>query len=95
MEDNFSIDRGMVSGGFQAHYIFCAFFILFMGFLWQDYWSGWPFPPAVDHVLSELSTMARPSWVALHSMAHSFIELCKPFCHDKAVIHEAEDEMIG
>ena len=28
------------------------------------------------------------SWVALHRMAHSFIELCKPLCHDKAVIHD-------
>ena len=27
-----------------------------------------------DHVLSELSTMTLPSWVALHGMAHSFIE---------------------
>ena len=35
----------------------------------------------MDHVLSELSTMTCPSWVALHSMAHSFIEL------DKAVVH--------
>ena len=35
----------------------------------------------MDHVLSELSTMSRLSWVALHGMAHSFIEL------DKAVIH--------
>ena len=35
----------------------------------------------MDHVLSELSTMIRPSWVALHDMVHSFIEL------DKAVIH--------
>ena len=40
-----------------------------------------PFASPVDHVLSELSTMTRPSWVALHGMAHSFIEL------DKAVIH--------
>ena len=31
--------------------------------------------------MSELSTMTRPSWVALHGMAHSFIEL------DKAVVH--------
>ena len=31
--------------------------------------------------LSELSTMIRPSWVALHGLAHIFIEL------DKAVIH--------
>ena len=37
--------------------------------------------PPMGHVLSELSTMTHPSWVALHGMAHSFIEL------DKAVIH--------
>ena len=34
-----------------------------------------PFP--VDHVLSELSAMTRPSWVALHCMDHRFIELNK------------------
>ena len=28
----------------------------------------------MDHVLSELSTMTCPSWVALHSMAHSLTE---------------------
>ena len=55
-------------------------FILFMGFSRQEYWSGLPFPSAVDHVLSELSTMSYPSWVALHGIPHSFIEL------DKAVI---------
>ena len=55
-------------------------FILFMGFSRKEYWSGLPFPSPVDHVLSELSTIMHPSWVALHSMAHSFIEL------DKAVI---------
>ena len=33
----------------------------------------------VDHVLSELSTMMCPSWVALHGMTHSFIELDKPY----------------
>ena len=43
--------------------------------------SGLPFPLPVDHVLSELSTMTRLSWVALHGKAHSFIEL------DKAVVH--------
>ena len=53
---------------------FCLF-ILFMGFSRQDYWSGLPFPSPVDCVLSELSTMTRPSWVALHGMAHSFTEL--------------------
>ena len=35
----------------------------------------------VDHVLSELSTITRWSWVALRGMAHSFIEL------DKTVVH--------
>ena len=56
-------------------------FILFMGFPRQGYWSGLPFPSPVDHVLSELSTMSHLSWVALYSMAHSFIEL------DKVVVH--------
>ena len=58
---------------------FCLF-ILFMGFSRQENYSGLPFPSPVDHVLSELSTMTHPSWMALHSMAHGFIEL------DKAVI---------
>ena len=38
-------------------------------------------PFSSGHILSELFTMTRPSWVALHDMAHSFIEL------DKAVVH--------
>ena len=59
---------------------FCLF-ILFMGFSRPEYWSGLPFPSPVDHILSELSTMTRLSCVALHGMAHSFIEL------DKAVVH--------
>ena len=56
---------------------FCRF-ILFMGFSRQEYWSGLPF---LSPVLSEVSTMTHPSWVALHSIAHTFIEL------DKAVVH--------
>ena len=59
---------------------FCLF-ILFMGFSKQEYWSGLPFPSLVGHILLELSTVTHPSWVALHGMAHSFIEL------DKAVVH--------
>ena len=35
----------------------------------------------MDHILSELSPMARLSWMALDGMAHSFTEL------DKAVVH--------
>ena len=63
----------------------CLFilFILFMGFSRQEYWSVLPFPSPADHVLLELSTMTCSSWVALHGMAHSFIELDKASspCH--------------
>ena len=59
---------------------FCLF-ILFMVFSRQEYWSGLPFPSPVEQVLSELSTMTSPSWVALQGMTQSCIEL------DKAVIH--------
>ena len=52
-----------------------------MGFSRQEYSSGLPFLSPVDHILSELSTMAHLSLVALYGMAHSFIEL------DKAVVH--------
>ena len=45
------------------------------------FWSGFPLPSPVDHILLELSTMTHPSWVALHGIAHSFVEL------DKAVVH--------
>ena len=58
--------------------LFCLF-VLFLGFSRQEYWSGLPFPSAVDHILSDLSTMIRPSWVALQAWL-SFIEL------DNAVI---------
>ena len=64
---------------FQCH-IFLPFHTLY-GVLKQDYWSVLPFPSPVNQVLPELSTMTHPSWVALHGMAHSFIEL------DKAVVH--------
>ena len=40
-------------------------------------------------ILSELS-MTQLSWVALHGVAHSFIELHKPLHHDKAVNLEGE-----
>ena len=57
----------------SVSYLFCLF-ILFMGFSRQEYRSGLPFPPPADHILSELSTVTCPSWVALHGMAPSFIE---------------------
>ena len=71
---------------FQCH-IFCLS-ILSMEFSRQEYLSGLPFPLPVDHILSELFTITCPSWAVLHGIAHSFIELHKPLCHDKAVIHE-------
>ena len=39
---------------------FCLF-ILFMGFSRQEYWSSFPFPSPVDHILSDLSAMTLPS----------------------------------
>ena len=54
----------------SGSYLFC-FFILFMGFSRQEYWSGLPLPSPVDHVLSELSTMLCPFWVALDGTALS------------------------
>ena len=70
-------------GEFIFHYlIFLPFHTVYgVGFSRLEYWSGLPFPSPVDHVLSEHSTMIRLSWVALHGMAHSFIEL------DRAVVH--------
>lgn len=58
--------------------------ILFMGFLREEYWSCLPFPAP------ELFTRTPPSWLALHGMGHSFSELCKSLCHDKAVTHEGD-----
>ena len=52
---------------------------LSMGFSRQEYWSGLPFPSPVDHNLSDLSTMTRPSRVAPWAWL-GFIEL------DKAVV---------
>ena len=49
-----------------------------MGFLQLVYQSGLPFPPPVDHVLSEISAMTHPSWVAIHGMARSFIAMQAP-----------------
>ena len=45
----------------------------------QEYWGGLPSPSPVDHILSDLSTTTRPSWVAPRACL-SFIEL------DKAVV---------
>ena len=58
---------------FQSH-TFLPFH-LFIGFSRQEYWSGLPFLSPVDCILSELSANVCLSWVALHDLSHSFIEL--------------------
>ena len=63
------------------HVLSFCLFILFMGFLRQEYWSGLPFPSAVDHILSELSNKTCPSWRTLPSMTHSSIESYKTVIH--------------
>ena len=68
-------------GEFNFSVIYFCLFIQFMGFSRQEYWSSLPIPSPVGHTLAELSTMICLCWTALHSMAHSFIEL------DKAVVH--------
>ena len=37
------------------------------------------------HNLSELFIMTHPSWLALQSMVHSFVKLCKFLCHNKSI----------
>ena len=71
---------------FWCH-IFCLS-ILSVKFSRQEYLSGLPFPLPVNYILSELFTITCPSWVVLYGIAHSFTELHKTLCHDKAVIHE-------
>ena len=58
---------------FQCH-IFLPFHIVH-GILKQACQSGLPLSSSVDHVLSELSTMTLPFWVALSGMVLSFLEL--------------------
>ena len=77
-------------GEFIVQCLMFCLFILFMWFSRQQYRSVLPFPSPVDHILSELSTMTHPSWMALHGLAHGFTELHKPLCRDKVVIHEGD-----
>ena len=75
-------------GGLSSSVCIFRPFTLSLGFLQQQCWRGLPFPLLVDHVLSEVLTMTRRSWVALPGAAHGFSELYKPLHHNKAVIHE-------
>ena len=53
---------------------FCSF-MQFMKYSWKVYCGGLPFPSPVDHILSQRSAMTCLSWVVLHGVAYSFIEL--------------------
>ena len=79
------ISSSILGTYWPGEFIFkCPIFLLFHTVhrvLKPRIWSGLPFYFPVDHILSELSTMTSSSWVALHGVAHSFIEL------DKTVIH--------
>lgn len=75
---------------FVKECIYASFCLLYQvyGVLMASMLSGLPSAPPVDHVLSELSTVTRPSCVALHGVAHGFIELLKPLHHDAGSDHE-------
>ena len=51
------------------------FFYAIHEVLMESILGGLPFPSPVDHILSERSAMTCLSWVALHGVAYSFIEL--------------------
>ena len=86
------LDTFLPEGLIFQHHVFLPFHTVH-GVLAVKCWSGFPFSPSVDHVLSELSTMTHPSWVALHGTAHGFIEFQKPLPQDKAVILEVVSYM--
>ena len=52
-----------------------------MGFSRQEYQSGLPFPSPVDHILSDLSSMTSPTWVAPHPR----------YADDTILMEESED----
>ena len=63
-------------------------YILFMGFSpWTIILEWFVILSSSGPHLSQLFTMIHPSWVALNSMAHSFIELCKTLYHDEMTLH--------
>ena len=79
------ISNGILGTYQPAEFIFqCPIFLPFHtvhGLLKARILKWVQFPSPVDNILSGLSIMTRPFWVALHGMTHSFIEL------DKAAVH--------
>ena len=73
--------------GFSFSILSFCLFILFMGLSRQEYWSGLSFPFPMYHILSDLCTMTRLSWVAPWAWL-SFLEL------DKAVVLVWVDQLV-
>ena len=68
-------DPGRSSSGVKSFRLF----ILSTGFSQQEYWSRLPFPPPLDHVLSEVSTVTCASWVAPHTVNLASLSYVSPF----------------
>ena len=79
-------------GGSSFSVLSFCLFILFTGFFRQEYWSDLPFPSPVEHILSELSTMTHPSWLAQCGMTNRFIELDNAVAHVIRLV-ESSDKM--
>ena len=47
----------------------------------------------MHYTLSGLLTVTHPSWMVLHGMVNSFIDLHKPLCHNKTVSHEVAENL--
>ena len=69
-----------------------SFGVISFGLLYSLWCSHGKHAGVVSHFLLQWirfcqnSVMPHPSWVALHGMSHSFIELCKPLHRAKAEI---------
>ena len=73
----------------RGAHLSASYFLAFCFCPWgKDTGVACQFLLQVDRIYSELSTMTYPSWVSLQCIAHSFSELLKPLCHNKAAIHE-------
>ena len=84
-----SLSGNLLGPYWPGEFIFqCHIFLTFHTVRWVlkvRMLTGLPFLSLLDNVFSELSSTTHPSWVALHGMAHSFIELDKVLCQDGGV----------
>ena len=78
------------SGGLIFGVISFWAFMQFVRFLWQVYWGGLHSLLLWITFCQNSLQVTHLSWVALHGMAHCFIELYKPFCQKKAVLHKGD-----